>query len=157
MFRFAKDGCVRWPVSVQQVQEDGTAAEQVFVVTYQRLTRDELKEREAQVAQYLEQVRGLLPSADSDDTADMRAQRAVLADARTTLDDALLRERVKGWSGVADQDGTALAFSPALLDAFLDDTLLRNSLLLGLVNASAGAASKNSLPGLAGLPVPAQA
>ncbi len=157
MFRFAKDGLVRWPVSVQQMQEDGSPAEQTFVVTYLRLTRAERAQRDAEVAQYLEQFRALLPATEADDTPDQRSRRAALADARSALDDALLRERVKDWSGVADQNGTPLAFSAELLGAFLDDPLLRNSLLLGLMNASTGAEAKNSLPGLAGLPVPAQA
>ncbi|NMW25545.1 hypothetical protein HFP05_14620, partial [Rhodanobacter denitrificans] len=51
----------------------------------------------------------------------------------------------------------ALPFSAELLQAFIADELLRGVLLRGLLDASAGAQTKNSLPGLAGLPAPAQA
>jgi len=153
MFRFAKDGCVRWPLSIQQVQPDGSIADQSFIVTYLRLTPDERTQRDTDVAAYLKQFRDLLV----DDNNGQDAERAALVAARKKQDDQLLRDRVKDWSGIGDQDGVTLPFSADLLDAFIADELLRNTLLQGLVNASTGAKSKNSLPGLAGLPVPAQA
>lgn len=153
MFRFAKDGCVRWPLSISQVQPDGSIADQPFIVTYLRLTPDERTQRDTDVSAYLTKFRALL----ADDTGGQDAERAALAAARKKQDDQLLRDRVKDWSGIGDQDGVTLSFSADLLDAFLADDLLRNTLLQGLVDASAGAKSKNSLPGLAGLPVPVQA
>lgn len=153
MFRFAKDGCVRWPLSIPQVQTDGSIADQPFIVTYERLTRAERKQRDSDVAAYLQKFRALL-----DDGGDLHAAaREALVEARTQQDDQLLRDRVKGWEGITDQAGVTLPFSVDVLDAFIADELLRNTLLQGLVDASAGAKSKNSLPGLAGLPVPAQA
>lgn len=158
MFRFAKDGLVCWPVSVPQVQEDGSIADQTFTVTYERLTKAERKQRDATVSSYLKQWRALL---DADGPAEVAEQqqkeRIALTEARAKIDDDLLRKRVKGWAGVTDQEGQPLSFSADVLEAFIDDDLLRNTLLQGLVDASAGAKSKNSLPGLAGLPVPAQA
>lgn len=157
MFRYAKDGCVRWPVPVQQVQEDGSTAEQTVVVTYQRMTRADTRERDAEVMAYTEAFRALLPADGAADSGELARQRQALTDARMAADDARLRDRVKGWSGVADQDGNALPFSAELLQAFIADELLRGVLLRGLLDASAGAQTKNSLPGLAGLPAPAQA
>lgn len=157
MFRFAQDGLVRWPVSLQQLQDDGSTAEQTFTVTYQRLTKAERRQRDADVTQHLHAFRELLAATEVGDTAELQGARAALVDTRAAVDDDLLRDRVKGWDGVTDQEGKPLPFSGDLLEAFIDDDLLRNTLLQGLVDASAGAKSKNSLPGLAGLPVPAQA
>lgn len=150
MFRFAKDGCVRWPVTVPQVQADGSIAEQTIIVTYLRLTRAEREQRNTDITAYLQQFRSLLEPSHDD-------ERMALVKARTQLDDSLLRDRVRGWEGIIDQHDKPLPFSGDVLDAFLDDDLLRGALLQGLVDASTGAKSKNSLPGLAGLPVPAQA
>ena len=69
----------------------------------------------------------------------------------------LLTDRVLGWFDIADQDGKPIPFSATALAAFLRNELLRDTLLQGLVDASSGAHSKNSRPGLAGLPAPAQA
>jgi hypothetical protein len=157
MFRFAKDGCVRWPVTLQQMQDDGSAAEQSFIVTYERLTRSEKKQRDADVLEFTQQFRAALPEDGAADTAELTAARASLSDSRMAADDELLRSRVKGWANIADQDGNALPFSTAALDAFINDELLRTTLLRGLLDVSAGVQSKNLLPGLAGLPVPAQA
>jgi len=157
MFRYAKDGCVRWPVTVQQVQDDGSTAEKKVLVTYQRLTRDDTRARDAEVMDYTEAFRALLPADGAADSGELARKRQALTDARMAADDARLRDRVKGWDGIADQDGTVLPFSAELLQAFIADELLRGVLLRGLLDASAGVASKNSLPGLAGLPVPAQA
>lgn len=157
MFRFAKDGQVRWPLTVDQLQEDGSTASQAFVVTYERLTRDELKTREAAQRDYLQKFRALLPDDGSLDTPERMGERDALAEAYNAADDARLRSKVKGWSGIADQHGAPLGFSGDLLEAFIGDPLLRKTLLQGLVDASTGAHAKNSLPGLAGLPVPAQA
>lgn len=157
MFLYAQDGRVRWPVTVQQVQDDGSTAEQTVVVTYHRLTRADTRARDAEVMDYTEAFRTLLPAEGIRDTGELARQRQALTDARMAADDARLRERVKGWSGIADQDGNALPFSTELLQAFIADELLRGVLLRGLLDASAGAQTKNSLPGLAGLPAPAQA
>lgn len=157
MFRYAKDGCVRWPVTLTQLQEDGSEAEQTFSVLYHRMTRPELRERNEHLLAYTQRMRDLLPQDGAALAAEAIAERQALTLAQAATDDALLRARVRDWYGVADQDGAPLPFSADLLGAFLDDDLLRGVLLRGLLDASEGAKSKNSLPGLAGLPAPAQA
>lgn len=157
MFLYANDGCVRWPITLPQVQDDGSTAEQTVLVTYQRLTRPELLARDAEMLEYTAQFRAQLPPDGADDTAELARSRHKLTADRNAADDERLRQRVKGWSGFADQNKQALPFTAELLQAFIDDDFLRDVLLLGLLDASAGAQTKNSLPGLAGLPAPAQA
>lgn len=149
MFLFAADGRVRWPVTVQQVQPDGSSAEVTITVTYKRLDRDELRARtQAQI--------DLSTRLASMPAAEQAGDRMALLNARIDADDALLRERVVGWSGIANAGGTELPYSPELRDALIADALLRKVLLDGLIEASEGAREKNSQPGLAGLPAVAQ-
>lgn len=157
MFLYAKDGRVRWPITLAQVQEDGSTAEQTVLITYKRLTRPELRARDTEVMDYTAAFRALLPPDGTDDTAALATQRQALTDARMAADDERLRQRVMGWNGFADQDHQPLAFNADLLNAFVNDDHLRGVLLRGLLDASAGAQTKNSLPGLAGVPAPAQA
>jgi hypothetical protein len=157
MFRFASDGRVRWPLTLDQVQEDGSTAAASFIVEYRVLTRDELKAREDALRAYSLKMAELMPAAGALDTAENANQRRALTDERVKADDAELRARVKGWSGIGDAAGEALPVTPENLQALLANALLRDVLLAGLIEASTGARGKNSLPGLAGLPVPAQA
>lgn len=157
MFRFATDGRVRWPLSLEQMEEGGGSAAQSFIVVYQVLTRDGLKARDQALQAYASAYRAQIPADGQADTAEAAAERLRLTEARVRDDDALLRERVKGWSGIVDEADQPIAFTAANLDAFLANALLRDALLAGLIEASTGARSKNSLPGLAGLPAPAQA
>lgn len=157
MFRFAKDGRVRWPVSVEQVQADGSTATQSFAAVFVTLTRDELRTRDAAMIEYTRQMRALLPTDGQPDTDANSIQRQALTDARMSADDALLLSRVKDWDGIADQDDQPLPFSGDTLTALVNNELMRGVLLNGLIDASSGARSKNSQPGLAGLPAPAQA
>src|SRR6185312_7326274 len=131
MFRFAADGCVRWPVTVQQVQEDGSTADVTITVTYLRMTRDELRTRTNALIAMNTQLAALA-------TPDHASDRMDLLNKRIDADDALLRERVKGWAGVANADGAALPYSAELRDALIGDALLRRVLLDGLIEASEG-------------------
>lgn len=157
MFRFAQDGRVRWPVTLDQLQDDGSTAAQTFAVVYQVMTRDELRARDRELSEFMRQSRALLPAEGAEDTDAAAEQRQQLIDRRVKADDALLAARVKGWFDIADQDGAPIPFSAAALAAFIGNELLRDTLMQGLVDASSGARSKNSRPGLAGLPAPAQA
>jgi hypothetical protein len=157
MFRFANSGRVRWPISLDQVQDDGSTAQQTFAVVYRVLTREEQQARDNEVAEFLRQSRALLPADGAPDTSDAAAQRRKLVARRVKADDALLADRVTGWFDIADQDEKPIPFSATALSAFLRNELMRDTLLQGLVDASSGARAKNSRPGLAGLPVPAQA
>lgn len=156
MFRFAADGRVRWPVTVQQVQDDGSTAEHTVLVTYVRLTRDELRARNDAWLDISAQLDALKPAEGNDMTPALAIQRTALLQQRVDADDVLLRARLVGWSGIADAGGNPLAYSDELRDAMLRDELLRRVLLAGLIDASDGVREKNSLPGLAGLPAPAQ-
>lgn len=149
MFLFAADGCVRWPVTVQQVQEDGSTADVTITVTYLRMTRDELRTRTDALIAMNTQLAALA-------TPDHASDRMALLNQRIDADDALLRERVKGWAGIANADRTELPYSAELRDALIGDALLRRALLDGLIEASEGVREKNSQPGLAGLPAVAQ-
>lgn len=157
MFRFATDGRVRWPLTIDQVQEDGATQAQGFGVVYTILTRGELRDRESRLQAYTRALHALYPPEGQPDTADLAAQRAELTDKRVAEDDTLLLERITGWDSIADQDGKDIPFSEKMLRAFLADALLRQTLLSGLIDASLGAPAKNSSPGLAGMPARAQA
>lgn len=157
MFRFANDGRVRWPLTIDQLQDDGSTAAQAFAVVYQVMTRDELRERDRAITEFMRQHRALMPAEGAEDTTDAAAQRQQLIDRRVAADDALLTARVKGWFDIADQDEQPIPYSATALAAFLRVELIRDTLLQGLVDASSGARSKNSRPGLAGLPAPVQA
>jgi hypothetical protein len=157
MFRFAQDGRVRWPVTIEQLQDDGSTAAQTFAVVYRVMTREELRTRDNAMTDFMRQVRALMPADGAADTDEQAEQRRELTDRRLQADDALLTDRVLGWFDIADQDGKPIPFSATALAAFLRNELLRDTLLQGLVDASSGAHSKNSRPGLAGLPAPAQA
>ncbi|MGN6234995.1 hypothetical protein [Dyella sp.] len=157
MFRFATDGRVRWPLSIDQVQDDGATQAQGFGVVFTILTRDELRERDQALHAYNRTLRGLYPAEGEPDTDELAAQRWALTEKRVGEDDALLRQRITGWDSIADQDGNAIEFSPTVLDALLANPLMRQVLLGGLIDASLGAPAKNSQPGLAGMPARAQA
>jgi len=157
MFVHANNGCVRWPVEVNQVQPDGSTTTVTIYITYQRLTRTEQRARDEEILAYSRDFRALVPTEASPDTDELRAKRVALSDARTKADDDRLRDRVKGWSNIGDLDGKPLPFTAAALEAFIDDSLLRDTLLSGLLEASVGAKAKNSSPGLAGYPEPVQA
>lgn len=157
MFVHANNGCVRWPVEVNQMQPDGSTTTVTIYVTYLRLTRSEQRARDEEILTYSRAFRALVPADGSADTDELRVQRVALSDSRTKADDDRLRDRVKGWSNIGDLDGKPLAFSLAALEAFIDDSLLRDTLLSGLLEASVGAKAKNSSPGLAGYPEPVQA
>lgn len=151
MFQFAQDGRVRWPVTLDQVQEDGSIAAQEFGVVYRRLTRDELKARRAKLMAVQKAIADLHAQE-----GDHRAEIQQAYDAQLADDDASLRDRVLDWYGIADADQQPIAFSTTVLDAFLQDELLRNALLIGLLEASEGVRAKNSSPGLAGWPAATQ-
>ncbi|WP_130617994.1 hypothetical protein [Dyella amyloliquefaciens] len=157
MFVHANNGCVRWPVEVNQVQPDGSTTTVTIYITYQRLTRTEQRARDEEIIAYSRQFRLLVPADGESDTDDLRAKRVALSDERTKADDDRLRTRVKGWSNIGDIEGNPLAFTAQALEAFIDDSLLRDTLLSGLLDASVGAKAKNSSPGLAGYPEPVQA
>lgn len=157
MFRFATDGRVRWPLTIDQVQDDGTTQAQSFGVVYTILTRDELRDREQRLQAYNRQLTQAYPAEGAADSAELADQRWKLTEKRVAEDDALLQARISGWDGIEDQDGHAIAFTPDMLRVFLANPLMRQTLLAGLIDASLGAPAKNSLPGLAGTPARAQA
>lgn len=157
MFVHANNGCVRWPVEVNQVQPDGSTTSVTIYVSYLRLTRTEQRSRDEEIMAYSRDFRSSVPADGETDTDELRAKRVELSNERTKADDQRLRERVKGWSNIGDVDGKPLAFTSQALEAFIDDSLLRDTLLTGLLEASVGAKAKNSSPGLAGYPEPVQA
>jgi len=119
MFRLAKQREVLWPVTVQ-VPEDGGPQSIEIKVRYKLLARSELRA----LASALSTVAG-----DTD---------ALLAE----LDTKLI-ERITGWEDLGDEDGNALAFTRANVEAVLDIPYLREAIEQGLYAASRGALAKN--------------
>ena len=58
-------------------------------------------------------------------------------------DEDLLREVVVGWTGIQDEDGNELAFSPDILDSLLDKPFVRASLTEAYLSAVNGVERKN--------------
>jgi len=118
MFRLAKQREVLWPVTVQ-VPADGGPQPVEIQIRYRLLRRSEL--------------------------ADMHARIVASAEANTLLADldAVLGERITGWEGIGDEDGTPLPFNPQTLAAVLDEPYLRQPIEDGLYAASRGALAKN--------------
>ena len=138
-------------------QEDGSTQAQSFAVVYTILTRQELRGRDACLHGYSRALHALYPPEGQPDTAELAEQRAKLTNQRVDEDDAMMKARITGWDSIADQDGKDIAFSAQMLEVFLANPLMRQTLLAGLIDASLGAPAKNSLPGLAGMPARAQA
>ena len=120
MFRFARQREVLWPVTVN-VPADGGPEKIEIQVRYRLLTRSELA--------------GL---SDRIKAAAEAGEGEVLS----TLD-ALLAERITGWSGIAGEDGEALPYTADNLAALLDVPYLREAIETGLYSASRGALAKN--------------
>lgn len=143
MFRFAKKGVVYWPVELPQRTEEGELVTGKAYIGYELMTRDELRARSRTLLALLDE--SLAP-----------AERLARGDKLDADDGALLRARIKDWRGIATDDGATLPFTQTLLDSFMADPLLYKALLDGLLDASTGAPSKNSLPGHGGAPAPVQ-
>jgi hypothetical protein len=143
MFRFAPQRIVFWPVELPQRTEEGELVTGKAYIGYELLARDELRER----------TRNRLELLDEGIPAPARIERSDKLDAQ---DGALLRARIKDWRGIENDAGDAVPFKKATLESLLRDPLLYKALLDGLLDASAGARSKNSLPGPGGAPAPAQ-
>ena len=57
--------------------------------------------------------------------------------------DALMREVLTGWSGIEDEDGKPIPFTPAHVAAVLDFAYVRAALYDAYFNAAAGRVSGN--------------
>ena len=55
----------------------------------------------------------------------------------------VLPEKIKGWEGIADDQGVAIPFSADALEALLDVPYIERAFALGLLQASQGAPVKN--------------
>lgn len=55
----------------------------------------------------------------------------------------MLRDKIQGWEGIADEDGQVLVYSPEALEALLDVPYIERAFSTGLLQASNGAPAKN--------------
>lgn len=141
MFPFAPKGEIEWPVDLPR-------SDARVLIRFRRLTKTELRERNAQAAVLL--ADRLTP----DTTAEQIAALVAQANARAVATDAELRERVLGWRDPAT--GAAADFTPAELDALIEDRPTFEALLAALIECSEQGKAKNSSPGPASPPVEAQ-
>jgi len=57
--------------------------------------------------------------------------------------ESVLPDKVKGWEGIADEDGNDIEFSSGTLKALLDVPYIERAFAIGLLQASNGAPAKN--------------
>jgi len=62
----------------------------------------------------------------------------------------VLRQRVRGWEGICDEDGSPIVFSDDNLVALLDVPYIERAFSIGLLQASNGAPAKNYKAGSGG-------
>jgi hypothetical protein len=146
MFKLANLGIVFWPVQLPQT--DGSDDAVTVHIGYQILTRKELRcAQRRHMAAYRETMDAATQAKPDPDAL---AALDAAEDQRDADEHALLRERIKGWRGIADEDGNAVPFAADKLDALLEFEFFAKPLLAGLYAASRGAPAKNSQPGPAG-------
>lgn len=153
MIRLAASNVVWWRVDVPDRDDNGELVEQPVRFRMRIFTREELRERALArarrgAADVGAAMRRLVDARSSEAvTASMADADAAIArmgeDEQVALEE--LRERVLGWNpeDVRDQHDQPVAFTPALLDALLDDEARFQALRAGLLAASRGARPKN--------------
>jgi hypothetical protein len=151
MFRLANLGVVQWPV--QLPQPDGSGERATIFVSYAILTREELRDEQRR---YAAAYRGAVAALGAEPDQATLDRLESEGDARDAAALDMLRTRIKGWSGIEDDDGP-VAFAADKLDALLAYELYAQPLLTGLFDASRGALAKNSSPGPAGAAAQVQA
>jgi len=119
MFKHAAKRQVDWPVEVSVAQSGGTVQSVEVTLRYELATRSEIKGMSD--AGY-----GVL-----DEEADER-----------TLDQ--LCEKIKGWGDeIVDENDNPIPFSQENLRAVLENPAFARAAVIGLIQASTGAAAKN--------------
>lgn len=149
MFTFANENKVWWKVNLVARNASGEVADAPVMVLYRLFTRAELKKREKRMQTALGKLRVAKVDADMEAaTAEFEA-----IEEQSTAD---LIDRVCDWRDIVDADNAALAFSPDMLKALLNDPPQYERIAAGLLEASRGARAKNSSPGPAGSAAPGQ-
>lgn len=161
MFGLANEGKIWARVEIPDRNEEGEIVLVPVRLLLRPYTRAELREQRmvgmrAHLQPVLESL-DRLSSAEGED-----AVRTASADVRSAIDsyeaaeiasDRDIASRVCGWRA---EDVGGEAFAPDLLAALLADEARFQAIRAGLLDASRGARRKNSPPGPAGLPGPAQ-
>lgn len=93
------------------------------------------------------------PSADGSGTIDSIEIKVFFelmtrSEARVIQDDIdqaqhVLPNKIKGWEGIVNGDGSALPFTEDNLSAILDVPYIERAIAIGLIQASNGAPAKN--------------
>lgn len=144
MFRLADLGLVSWPVRIGDAE---------FRATFRILDRAALRARQQQG------LEGFLERLKEDGQPRRPEDVVALLDAthkREDADEAALLARVTDWRNVVDDAGNPVPFSTDHLSALLATEYAFKALLHALLEASREGPEKNSLPGPAGSPAPAQ-
>lgn len=160
MFKEAETGVVYWPVIMLASNANSELREVTVHVGYKIFERAELHAAQrAAMDRAAETARKL--SASGGRSVDEIMTAVSANDDAADADHVMLMERVVGWrAGTDAETGAAIElaeFSKAALSKALSREYLFNALRNGLYHASRGAVQKNSLPGHAGTPAPAQA
>lgn len=168
MFNKARLGIVRWPVDLPDLDNVDVATGEVptvrVPVEYQIYTRTELRDRRNQaLGNVAASVHGITSRLQAGEKFDVNAELDAEFKKQAEAEDASvaeLRSRIKGWGlrfKLDDgSDGGEVPCTPEYLDAVLEQTPWYEALRDGLTAASRGARAKNSSPGPAGTPEPAQ-
>lgn len=167
MFTLAKNGIVWWRIDVPDRDDDGELVErpvrfQLLIRTRAELRQqrlDRMRDGATALGEAMQQLTRARTAADVESaTAAVQAAVDRIADTDAAAADDLA-QRIVGWNAedITDADtGKPVAFTPELRDALLADEARYKALRRGLQEASEGARRKNSLPGRAGSPAPAQ-
>lgn len=171
MFSKAQMGLVWWPVILSSYNDAGEVVEQKIRVLFKPFTRAERAKRQREMllaanAALTELKAEVDLSRAADDTASVErlgveATERVMARldqafAATEADVATLIERTHDWRGVEDERKSPVPFSRELFTDLLAYDVFAKPLLAAFEACSEGAVRKNSEPGHAGTPAPAQ-
>ncbi len=151
MFRLADQGLIWVPVVVPGDDGEDTTIHLLMQV----MDEDELAGREKDVA--LRSAEGFLAKAQETRTReDLERLMEEVSRVRAS-DKQELIARTSNWHGVHDSNGDAVPFSAERMAALLRWHWLAKRVRSAFFQASREGVSKNSLPGLAGLPARGQA
>lgn len=161
MFELAHLKIVKWPVTLAQPGENGEFVDVTVYVDFERLTRTELAQLQAdERAQVIESLASTLRKASAaGGTADLSADAAAAETALVAADAkrlGVLQEKVKGWGEQIADRGTPVPFTPATLSALLDVKPVFTAFWRGLLDASENVRPKTSPPSQPGTPAEAR-
>ena len=161
MFETAHLGTVRWPVTLVQQTKSGTFEDVTITVTFRKLSRAKLKDRDAQQRQRsASQLMGLFRQQKGGDASSEDIAK-VIDDANTEITKADREHEDDLLNAITDWEGPVRNGEPVpcerntLIDLF-DDEATFQAFAKALDECSRNAKPKNLSPGPAGTSAPAQ-